>query len=233
MNWYKKAQTKTTENIIFDIYSAITNMIEGSWTVLEDKRLMGNHKLQSYRIIHMDGKNIKMQGDYFWIEVKMFMYKALNILHPYDGTYENAQNWQQGEKSSLKELGQKQNKWPKEEEQRRWKALKELPPEDISTYDEQFGNRLIKFDVLVYGKKPDGKEAPVKVDKLEAFFGRGDIEKIDSISEVVDTPIEIAQYIKKTIDNYYGDNGGDDEYISPLPDDSIESVNYNPQLVNI
>lgn len=233
MNWYKKAQLKTMENIVFDIYSEIMKM-GGSWTVLEDKNMMKTYKMQSYRIMHFDGKNIVKTGDYFWVEVKMFILKGLNILHPYDGTYENAQNWQQGVKSSLKEIAEKQNRWPKEEEQKRWEALERIQPENASAYDEQYGNKLIAFDVLVYGKKPDGKEPPNKVNKIEIFFGQGDLEQISTV-QGIDTPLEIGQYVKNIISTYYGENNNDnyDNDFYPQPNNPLESINYEPQLVSV
>lgn len=230
MNWYKQAQSKTTENIVFDIYSAITNTVAGEWSVLEDKGMMKTFRLQSYRIIHLDGKNVIKTGDYFWIEVKMFIHKALNVLHPYDGTYENAQNWQEGEKSSLKEISKEQNRWPKEEEKKRWEALDRLKPENAFIYDEQYGNKLISFDVLVYGKKPDENEIPDKVNKLEILFGGGSLEKIDTSHSELDTPTEIAQYINNTINKFYfGDDGGNGKDLPSLPYDPVESI-YNPEL---
>jgi hypothetical protein len=235
MNWYKIAQVKATKNIVFDIYSAITNVLGGSWTVLEDKNMMKAFNLQSYRIIHIDGKDVIMPGDYFWVEVKILVLKALNVLHPWAGTYEGAQNWQQGKKSDLRELAKKQKRWPMEEEQKRWEALHKLQPEDASTYNEQYGNRLITFDVLVYGKKPDGKAAPTHVNKIQVFFGQGDLEKIASAHNEFDTPIEIAQYVQNVIRNYYGGDDRNEDYL-PQPDDTpSEFAQYtpSPQMVSV
>lgn len=229
MSWYKQSQVNKTENIVFDIYSKITNNIEGSWTVTSDTKKMPTYQMQSYRIITMDGKNVKKPGDYFWVEVKMFTYKALNILHPWDGTYERAENWQQGVKSKLKDLG---GNW-KEEEKKRWEALKRIQPEDSSTYDDQYGNKLIEFYVLIYGKKPDGKEPPTSFNKLQEFFGKGDMEKIGSIHKGIDTPSEIVQYVQSVINNYYSeDNDGGEENFPSQPYIPLESINYNPELVN-
>ena len=220
MNWYKKAQVNQTDNIVFDIYSKISNNIGGSWTVISDTKMMSTFQLQSYRIIKLDGKDVKRAGDYFWVEVKIFIYKALNILHPWSGTYENAENWQQGVASKLKDFRKYENFDWKEEETKRWEALKKLKPENSSTYDEQYGNKLIEFLVQIYGKKPNGKEAPSSVDKLKLFFEKGDIERIGVTHKGIDTPSDIAQYIQTTIDNYYKDDNEDDNE----DDDRVEPI---------
>jgi len=242
MNWYKQSQANQTENIAYDIYSKISDNIEGSWTILSDTKMMPTFQLQSYRIIKLDGKDVKRVGDYFWIEVKIFIYKALNILHPWSGTYENAENWQQGVASKLKDYGKHTGGDWKEEETKRWEALKKLKPEDSSTYDDQYGNKLIEFHIQVYGKKPDGKAAPTSVDKLKLFFEKGDVERIGVSHKGHDTPSEIAQYVQTTIDNYYkGDNDENDRvepinptgggYMEPeVTYDQIDSPVFAPSL---
>jgi hypothetical protein len=239
MSWYKIAQIKNADDIVFDIYSAITNTIDGAWTVLKDRSMMKTYALQSYRIITFDGKNVRFPGDYFWVEVKMFVYKSTNVMHPWDGTYEGANNWQEGRKSSLKEISDKEDRWPKEEEKRRWDALNQMQPEDASTYDTNFGNKLTTFDVLVYGKKPDGKEVTQPVNKLETFFGKGELDKIGSSHEECDTPAEIAQFVNNTINEFYqddNDDGPDETPYVPTEPNEVENYdeifNYDPQLVS-
>lgn len=216
MNWYKQAQINLTENIAYDIYSKISNNIEGSWTILSDRKMMPTFQLQSYRIITLDGKDVKKAGDYFWVEVKMFIYNALNILHPWSGTYENAENWQQGVISKLKDYVEHTGKDWREEEAKRWGALKKLKPEDSSTYNERYGNKLIEFVIQVYGKKPDGKDTPDSVNTLKIFFEGGDVEKIGVSRKGTDTPSEIAQYIQTTIDNYYRDDNDEDDRVETI-----------------
>lgn len=216
MIWYKKAQVNLTENIAYDIYSKISNSVEGSWTIISDTKMMSTFKLESYRIITLDAKDVKRAGDYFWVEVKLFIYKALNVLHPWEGTYENAKNWQQGVRSALKDFGKYENFDWKEEETKRWEALKKLKSEDSSTYDEQHGNKLIEFVVQIYGKKPDGKEAPSSVNKLKLFFEKGDVERIGVSRVGIDTPSDIAQYVQTTIDNYYKDDNDEDNRVEPI-----------------
>ena len=232
MNWYKKAQLRKTDNIVFDIYSSIIDTVDGAWTVLNDRSLMKTYALQSYRIITLDGKNVKFPGDYFRVEVKMFTHKATNVLHPWKGTYEGAKNWQEGRESDLKE-----NRWSKEEEEKRWEALRKMTPEDASTYDINFGNKLITFDILIYGKKPDGKKLVKPINKIEILFGKGELEKIGVSREEHDTPTEIAQFIGMTINEFYKDDDGTDEtpYYPIEPNEIIdynEIFNYDPQLVS-
>lgn len=198
MNWYKKAELKNTDDIVYDIFRAVEDAVGGNWRVVpiteqKDSKVYWLQRIVSFALY---GKSIIKQGDSFAIYIRIWVKRASGkVVHPWDGSYEGSSSWDDVQLSKAPGDFNEQVA----EHQKRWKALYNMKPDDGSGYDSEYGNRLFEIQIKLYGSKPDisGKEIPHD-DRI-------------SITSELDTPNEIASHIKSEINRFYFGGEGDNE----------------------
>ena len=202
MNWYKQAESKNTDGIIYDIYKSIEDSVGGNWTVkpITDSKNSKVYWLQRILTFALHGKDVIKQGDSFSVYVRMWIKRASGkVVHPYDGSYEGASKWEEGQLS--KPMGDLNEQ--AEEVHKRWDALYNMKPDDASIYDSGYGNRLFDIQIKLLGNQP-------------SITGEEPNHELISRTSELDTPTEIAEHIKTEINRFYfgGDDG--DERVEPI-----------------
>ena len=100
MNWLQKILSKSAAKMFTDqvgnhLYSAISNYINGDWQLLDAHRLMPTYRMQKYGFVEMLGKNIKIDGDTYYVKVFYEVRKKSGEIP--ELTWENNQNYPQVE----------------------------------------------------------------------------------------------------------------------------------------
>lgn len=221
MNWYKKAELKNTDDIIYDIYKSIVDAVGGNWTVkpITEEKDSKVYWLQSILSFALYGSDVIKKGDQFSTYVRIWTKRASGkVIHPYDGSYEGVKGWEEGKLNPIKDYTDFATSG--EELRKRWQAIYNLPPEDATKYDSEYGNRLFDIQIKLYGTKPNTtKEEEYRHDRI-------------SITSELDTPAEIAEHVKTEINRFYfggeDDGGNENEPIDPTGGEYVEpEITYN------
>ena len=72
MNWLRRmkfASQLPSSDVLNHLEQAIRNYIDGEWQTLRSARLMPSYRLQQFGILEMIGKNIKIEGDMYYIKI--------------------------------------------------------------------------------------------------------------------------------------------------------------------
>lgn len=194
-NWYKTSSLLDTKDIGDHIAKSIMLLLPGHWDFLSSEEKKPSYRMQKYIMIKLQGKDVIKKSDYFFVKVGCYIYKGTNIKHPWDASYEGATDFSKPTKISPIESP--------EDEQNRFRAIDSLKPENASKYDSEYGHRLIKMWVTIYGFKTT----------LDEY------QRIDNKDTDIyfDTPYEVANYVKNTINKFYfGGDENKDEPIAPV-----------------
>jgi hypothetical protein len=200
MNWYKRAEVKETDSFIYETYKAVQDILSGNWTVkvINDQKDSKVYWLQRMLTFKLSGKGVVKPTDYFYTFVRIWAKRqAGKVVHPHDGSYEGSTGWENPTLNKIKDYTDYATSG--EELKRRWDALYNMKPDDASVYDSEHGNRLFEIFVRVFGYKDEN------ADDIE--LGR---------TEEVDSPAEIAEYIKSQIMRYYFEGDDGDDEVEPI-----------------
>lgn len=202
MNWYKKAELRKTDDIIYDIYKSIENNVGGIWTVkpITQNKNSKIYWLQTMLTFVFYGQDVVKQGDEFQVVVRLWIKRSADkVVHPFQGSYENASDWQDAQLSNINNY--KDRSEAMEEIHRRWEALYNMTPENASIYDSERGNPLFEIRVKISGSKPSIIEEEENIE----------IASTNNLK----TPEEIAEYVKTEINRFYFE-GDDKEEVEPI-----------------
>lgn len=181
------------------IFKSIQLINDGEWEMIDYKRLLPAFRHQAYGVVEISGKNVRMKSDKFYVKVFYFVNKKEKEME-YPPGYFGGQDW-----------------WgPSVSPERIKKELEYGKPFDIvKNYDPKVGHRLLWFRGFIEGWRPgimpgaelDYKTSaaikgyPIPVSSPGDF--RHDMERIDDF-DPLHTPKEIADFVKKSIDKFYG-----------------------------
>lgn len=238
MNWLEKikfASKLPSNQVLNHLEQAIRNYIDGEWQTLRHDRLMPSYRLQQYGVLEMIGKNIKIEGDMYYVKIFYEVRKRPGKIEFPPGYFSDNNPpggpWI-GPTTSHERT----------EKERAWMS----PYTKVDFYDTDIGHPLLSFRGFIEGWK--GPNAPSHEKEQRLFqlkntdprsnmvrigtFGN-DIEEeqgklITTENNPADTPFAVAQFIRNSIDRFFGfdgDNGHDPQYpqVPQMPYDSIES----------
>lgn len=230
--WSHKFATKMfTDQVVNHIHQAITNYIDGDWEIISARRLMPSYRLQKYGVVEMMGRNVKAEGDAYYVKVFYEVRKKRGEID-YPPGYFADDNPPGG-----KYIGHATSP-ERAETERRWQH----PYEDAEYYDSELGHQLLSFRGFIEGwKGPNGPQH----DEQERLFligpddprhnmveiGRFGTDVVDRGDDQVemreinpaDTPFAVAETVRDSIDRFW--SGGDNEFEDPVePVDPTESA---------
>ena len=182
------------EDICQHIYQAIQLQNNGEWETETEDLVPGYRNQKRYRC-KLTGTNVVLPGDWFHVKAYSLMRKAPNVIHPYQGSYEE-KGW---DNPSMGEPFP----FTQEEVNRRFKAFNELEPMKIEEYNSETGNELMDFDIVIWGAKNEPED--------KGYFNINEIGK--STKGQIKTPYAVGQFVKTAINDFYfrGNDGDNDE----------------------
>lgn len=226
MNWYKQSSgSQRIDDIPSHIFSAIRSTNEGFWEVHTAKKLIPSFRLQYYSSTEIYGQNVKMQGDKFYVKVFSEIKKKPEDIEYPPGYFadDNPPGGKWWGPSNSPERIQKERDYGQ-------------PFNQVAYYDPATGHELLFFRGLIEGWKPGMmpdkeidyqqsagiKGYPIPVSSPGEF--RFETERIDGFEELR-TPYEVAQFVQKSINDFYGGGrGGYDPEDPPSPPAPSEST---------
>lgn len=200
------------EDILQHVYQSVSNLLNGTWIILERKKYAITYHYQMKEHIDIGGTNIKKFGDRFRIRCFVVVAKREGEIEPYPGYYQGGWSYN------------KDVEWLK-------------PYDSMLEYNPKTGHNLIRFYGAISGglvgyediKKFKGNKFSIENPNEHPLASFKDLLKPDSFGEDLDTitrfddmktPFEVARFIKQVIDKWSppnDDNDLDDEPIKPMP----------------
>ncbi len=205
---YKYATAMSIDNILEHLEQAIMNYIGGDWEVIRARRLMPSY-LQKYGSLEMVGRNVKADGDAYYVKVFYEVRKRRGeIDYPpgyfADETYDHELGHQLLSFRGFVEGWKGPNAPTHEPEERIFPTHLMSPsaiPRDKMVNIGRFGNELIDAGN----------------DKL-SFQN----------NNPADTPFAVAEYIRNSIDGFWNNDGGESEETPVDPVMPTENVPASP-----
>jgi len=177
--------------------------VVGGTTLWSNDRNHEVHAYQKYGTLNMQVANVMQDGDKFDIVVHHSVRRKVNQERT-PNSY-NKQDWDD------------------------WDTRN--PVQNIVAVDSEIGSPLLKFSGRVEGKKPGMQ----KVDRQGLFpypTDRADMVPIADWDNL-DTPYEVAEYIKNSIDRFYRPDGGEDDVEDDTPTPSPGLSSPSPSNVPV
>jgi len=198
-------QEAKTEDILIHVYKSISNLLDGQWVILGRKKYAITYEFQMKEHMDIGGANVKKFGDRFRVRCFVIVKKKPGNIEPYPELFKGGWSYK------------KDVEWLK-------------PYDPVAEYNPQIGHKLISFyggvegglvgheDIGKYSSTGIAVEDPHEnpfasfKDLLKHDPFREDLDNIGSF-ENLHTPMEVAQYVKKCIDNFNpgkDDDGGNE-----------------------
>lgn len=220
---------------------SIQHLVGGEWKWMPGSP--GNSEIPSFRyqwrlICEMLGSNVRMEGDKFYLKFFVQCFKkpewAGGKMPEAPSGYYGGPNW-----------------WGPSNSAERYKRELEYggPFEKVTDFDPKTGHPLVRFMGFIEGWRPGmmpgseidyqqsaiNKQYPFAVTRPGDY--RHDMERIGSFADEpqekgpwpdgrLNTPYEVAKFVKEAIDRFYRPRGGDDD-----DEDEPQPMPSNPQLV--
>jgi len=177
MSWFKRALPIQVEDINSHVLKAIKLIVGGdvNWKNFRSHQVP---KYQKYGSTDISLKNVIKKGDLFDISIIHIVKRRHNQDETPSGSEFYRNNFMQ--------------EW-----------IKNNPIQPVEQMDSEIGHSLVKFHVVINGKKPDDE----------------DMVRIADY-RYLDTPYEVAEFVKNAIDRFYRPGGDNKEENIPVPDPS-------------
>ena len=188
MSWLQKIATQIPSNDLCVDVLKAVRFIVGGTELWHNIRKHSIPKYQSYSSINMQIADVIQEGDKFDIVVHAVIRRASNMKPT--PMFSDQVYWNQ------------------------WK--KDNPLQPVDTIDSEIGHPLLHFCGRIEGEKP-GMPPQNRQDEFPYPTDRAYMVKIGEFDRI-DTPYEVATYIKNAIERFYRPGGDDDiNEDSPTP----------------
>ena len=187
MNWFKKIALPIPTDDINEHVLKAIEFVVGGTTLWSNTRTHNVKRYQKYGTLNMQIEDVMQNGDKFDIVVHHAIRRKTN-----------------------------QERTPNSYDERDWiKWEQDNPLQKIDMINSEIGHPLLKFSGRLEGKKPGMQ----KQDRQGLFpypTDRADMIEIADWNDI-DTPYEVAVFIKNAIERFYRPDGGDDDVQDDTP----------------